>query len=175
MSKPLYTIRTTMDTEDYHHFLYVSILRRNKKFVPTLVGVSAILALLFSFSSAGPNWIRFGIIWAVMLIVVFGLIIFLVERRYKKRIKTDQSGSFGAWGDIEFYSDYLVVKNEAMKAQSRFDYTKLFEVLLSDAFVILYFDAGTATLIRKRDIPQEWRPEFIDFLKKTFGKKFRKI
>lgn len=145
--KILFTIKTKMDKEDYRKFLYLATFKKSPIIIPIILLIAAIGAGIIAFENGNFNIIDFLIAWVFMTLLVFGTICFKVEHKNKKRIETDKIGTFGTYQTISFCDDYVIVIN----------------------------NANMASLIRKKDIEDEYKTEIIRFLKEKLGKSFRTI
>lgn len=171
--EPKFIIETTMTKEDYKKFLYVATFRRNKLVIPLLILVSLMGSLAIGFDVDGFSWGRFIISVLFLTPMAFGIIIFQVERKNAKRVKTDQTGSFDSINTLTFYDDKLVMKNEVFKSTGEIKYAQFYGVLESKDFFIFYLTVNQASLIRKEDVDSP--EEFKKFMEEKFQEKFKKV
>ncbi len=173
IEEPRFMIQTTMTREDYHRFLYLATFLRNKVIIPLLILMSIMGSLIIGFDEDGFSWIRFIFSFIILTPIAFGAIIFQVERKNAKRVKTDQTWSFDSINHLTFYEDKLVMNNEAFKSTGEVQYTKFYSVLESKDFFIFYLKVNQASLIRKVDITST--AEFREFIMGKFQGKYKKM
>ncbi len=171
--EPKFIIETTMTKEDYKKFLYIATFRRNKIVIPLLILISMVGSLAIGFDEDGFSFVRFILSFFVLTPLAFGAIIFQVERKNTKRVKTDQTGSFDSMSRLTFYEDKLVMENEAFKSTGEVKYAQFYGILESKDFFIFYLTVNQAALIRKVDISS--KPDFKGFIMEKFQEKYKKI
>lgn len=173
--KILFTVKTKMDKEDYRKFLYLATFKKSPIIIPIILLIAAIGAGIIAFENGNFNIIDFLIAWVFMTLLVFGTICFKVEHKNKKIIKTDKIGTFGTYETISFCEDYVIVINDSVEGKSKIRYEQFYGLLESKEYLIFYYNANMASLIRKKDIEDEYKTEIIRFLKEKLGKSFRTI
>lgn len=175
MDNKLFTVKTRMTKEDYHKFLYTATFRRSKVIIPFIIILAALMAALLAFGEGQFNIIRFFTLWILFASVSFVTVIFRVERRNKQRIKTDNTGVFNSQDTLDFYEDFLIVKNTAIEGQSKIKYDQLYRILESKDYFINYFNMSQASLIRKKDMDEETIEKLRNLYQEEMGNKYRKI
>lgn len=173
--KILFTVKTKMDKEEYRKFLYLATFKKSPIIIPMILLIAAIGAVIIAFENGSFNSIAFLIMWGLMTILAFVTICFKVEHKNKKRTKTDRVGTFGTYQTILFCEDYVIVVNDSIEGKSKIRYDQFYGVLESKEYLIFYYNANMASLIRKKDIDDEYKIEIIKLLKKKFGKIFKTI
>lgn len=173
MDEIKYTIKTTMEKEDYRKFLYLATFLRNKMVIPMIAGISLAGSLLIQWDINRLNWIAIIISWIFLFAFAIGAVCFKVERKNKQRIASDQTGTFGSLNVLKFYEDKVVMENESMKSTGELKYTQFFSVLESKDYFIFYFTANQASLIRKKDV--NTLGDFKQFLMEVFHDKYKRI
>ena len=171
--KPKFIIETTMTKEDYKRFLYIATFRRNKLVIPLMIALSIIGSLAIGFDSYGFSWFRFILSFVIMTPLIFGIIIFQVERRNAKRVKSDQTGSFDSINKLVFYEDKMTLENEAFKSTGEVQYNQFYAVRESKDYFIFYLTLNQASLIRKIDV--EEIEKFKAFIMDKFKEKYKRI
>ena len=151
-AQPLMIINTIMSKEDYRKFLYIATFRKNRFAIPLLGLVTAIPSLMISFEYGHFNPARFVLGWVFLFAVAVGAIVFKVERRYRQRIKTDRTGTFGSTNLLKFYEDKITTESSSPKAAGELAYKQFHAVLESKEYLIFYLTSAQASLIRKKDI-----------------------
>ncbi|WP_353095338.1 YcxB family protein [Tissierella praeacuta] len=175
MDNKLFTVKTRMTKEDYHKFLYVATFRRNKVIIPFIIILAALMAGLLAFDNRQFNIIGFFIFWILLALVSFGTVIFKVERKNKQRIKTDNTGAFDSQDILDFYDDFLIVKNTAIEGQIKIRYDQFYQILESKDYFINYSNMNQASLIRKKDMDEETLEKLRNLYEKQIGNKYKKI
>lgn len=162
-----------MTKEDYKKFLYIATFRRNKLLIPFMIALSVIGSLAIGFDSYGFSWLRFMLSFVIMTPFIFGIIIFQVERRNAKRVKTDQTGSFDSISKLTFYEDKMTLEVEAFKSSGEVQYAQFYGVRESKDYFIFYLNVNQASLIRKIDV--EELEEFKAFIMDKLKEKYKRI
>lgn len=172
-AQPLMTINTTMTKEDYRKFLYFVTFKKNRLAIPSWGLLTALLSLLISFEYGYFVPARFVIGWALLFIIALGTIVFRVEKRYKQRLRTDRTGTFGGTNTLKFYEDKIAMESSGPKAAGELTYEQFYAVLESREFLIFYFTSSQASLIRKKDLAD---PEgFREFITGKFPGRYKRI
>lgn len=105
--------------------------------------------------------------------LIFGIIIFQVERRNAKRVKSDQTGTFDSINKLVFYEDKMTLENEAFKSTGEVQYNQFYAVRESKDYFIFYLTLNQASLIRKIDV--EEIEKFKAFIMDKFKEKYKRI
>ena len=172
VEEPKFYIETTMAKEDYKKFLYIATFRRNKVLIPLLIFMSIIGSMVIGFDTDGFSWVRFILSFLVLTPLAFVIIIFQIERKNAKRIKTDQTGSFDSINKLTFYEDKMMLQNEAFKSTGEVQYVQFYGVRESKDYFIFYLTVNQAALIRKIDVKDVsgFRSFLMDKLKERYKK-----
>lgn len=173
MERYKFIINTTMTKEDYKKFLYIATFRRNKFVIPILILISLIGSLIISFDEGSFSLIELTISWVLLFMLSIVVIIFQVERKNAKRVKTDKTGSFESVNTLKFYDDKIVMENKSLKSTGELQYDKFFALMESKDYFIFYWTSNQASLIRKNDIDN--LDEFKKFIVKIFEGKYKEI
>lgn len=148
----LFTVRTSMEKEDYRNFLYIAILLKSKIKIPFMLLFIAFLSTFLSYSE-NQFYIKDFFISFIILITVFILIIvFKIELKINQRIKTDKLGIFKSQGILDFYENFLIAKSTAIEGESKLKYDSFYKVFETKYYFITYFNIDQAALIRKKDM-----------------------
>lgn len=173
MEEPKIIINTTMSKEDYKEFLYIATFRRNKFTIPVLLLMAFIGGLIIGYNEGYFSVIRFIISWILLFMFSILLILFQIQRKNAKRVKTDKTGAFDSVNTLKFYNDKIVMENQSLKSTGELHYSKFFFLLESKDYFIFYFTANQASLIRKKDIYD--LKEFREFIIDKFKGKYKLI
>lgn len=171
MNEIKYTIKTTMDKEDYRKFLYLATFCRNKMVVPIIAIIALAGSLLTSLRLHSFTWGSIALLWILFFSIAIGVICFKVERKNKLRIASDNTGTFGSQNVIKFYEDKVVMENDSLKSTAELKYAQFFSVVESKDYFIFYLTANQASLIRKRDVTSPH--DFKEFLTGIFQDKYK--
>ena len=171
----LFTVKTSMEKEDYRKFLYTATFLRSKIIIPFIFIISGIVAAFLAYGQGQFNKIEFIIMWIVLVIVAFLTIIFKVERKNKQRIKTDKTGVFNSEEILDFYEDFLIIKSTVFEGESKIKYNQFYQVLESKDYFLNYFNMNQASLIRKKDMDAETTKKLRRLYQEKMGEKYRKI
>ena len=166
-------VNTTMSKEDYRKFLYTATFRRNKALIPLLLLISLIGSFIISLDGSRLNIPMLLLSWILLFLLAVAAVMFKVERKNARRIKTDKTGSFDSTNTLKFYEDRIVFENKELKSYGELKYDQFFTLLESKDYFIFYLNMNQASLVRKKDI--ENLPEFKEFIVEKFGDKYRKV
>ncbi|WP_312652027.1 YcxB family protein [Proteiniclasticum sp.] len=173
LEEPKFNIETTMTKEDYKKFLYIATFRRNRLLIPLMIFMSIIGSVVIGFDTYGFSWVRFILSFLVLTPSAFVIIIFQIERKNAKRIKTDQTGSFDSINKLTFYEDKMMLQNEAFKSTGEVQYVQFYGVRESKDYFIFYLTVNQAALIRKIDVKDV--SGFRSFLMNKLKERYKKI
>lgn len=114
---------------------------------------------------------------AAFAVVIFLLLLLLraagIERKYSTRIATDKTGIFDNAVVIEFFERELKVERENSDSVSTIEYDRIYRLYESRDYLLFYYNADQASIIRKADV--EPVDALIEFLKQKFGEKYKRI
>ncbi|WP_206459152.1 YcxB family protein [Anaerovorax sp. IOR16] len=171
----LFTVKTTMEQDDYRNFLYFATFRKNRFTIPMLFVLSGLLALISRYFVESFEWMGFLITWVCLLGIMIATLCYKVEWKKKRRVQTDHTGTFGSSESISFYQDYLISQSPHVEGTSKVRYDQFYRVYSSKSYFILYYNASMASLIRKKDMDKETSKGIELLLQKEFKNKFRSI
>ncbi|NMB08653.1 MAG: YcxB family protein [Tissierellia bacterium] len=171
----LFTVKTSMEKEDYRKFLYTATFLRSKIIIPFILIIAALAAAFLAYGENQFSKTKFVIMWIVLAGMAFLTIIFKVERKNNQRIKTDKTGVFNSEETLDFYKDFLIIKSSVFEGESKINYSQLYQVLESKDYFINYFNVNQASLIRKKDIDAETIEKLRILYQEKMGEKYRKI
>jgi len=141
--------------EYYYKSLYIATFLKNKIIIPFIFFISALMSAFLVYSKDEINVINFFLFWISLVVCVFLVLIFKVERKNKQRIKTDKTGVFNSEETLDFYEDFLIIKSTVFEGESKIKYSQFYQVLKLRDYFINYFNMNQASLIRKKDISEE--------------------
>lgn len=171
----LFTIETTMEKKDYHKFLYISTVLKSKIMILFLLLLTAFLSGQISYNENYFDLKEFLIFWIILVMVFFLVIIFKIETKFRKIIKTDKTGAFGSPEILDFYEDFLIVKSKVFEGEIKVKYDQIYKVFESKDYFITYFNANKATLIRKKGVKSEVIDSLRSLYKKNLINKYKKV
>jgi hypothetical protein len=171
----LFTVKTTMGKKDYHKFLYISTFLKSKIMILFLLFLTAFLSGRIAYSENQFDLKGFLIFWIILIIVAILVIIFKIEIKFKRIIKTDKTGSFDSQEILDFYEDFLIVKSKVFEGEMKVKYTQFYKVFESKDYFITYFNANKATLIRKKDMESEVIDSLRSLYKKNLTNKYKRV
>ena len=173
MDEIKYTIRTTMEKQDYRKFLYLATFCRNKMVIPMIASIALAGSLLMNWNQHSFNWISIAISWMLLFALAIVIVCFKVERKNKLRVTSDHTGTFGSLNVLKFYEDKVVMENDSLKSTGELKYSQFFSVIESKDYFIFYLTANQASLIRKKDVNSP--DTFKKFLTEVFNDKYKHI
>jgi hypothetical protein len=171
----LYEITTRMDKADYRKFSYITIFRKRAQTILLIllvaVGGAGITAMMEGTFSAP----RFLVIWAILIVTAVAAIFLMVEYKAMKWLSKVQTGMIGGKQTITFYENYLIAEQENVRGSNKIKYEKLFEILETKDFFIVYANASSASVIRKMDVSRNDIDDFKAFIKAKMGSRYTKL
>ena len=174
-SRKLFTVKTTMEKEDYHKFLYISTFIKSKIKILFLLFFTAFLSGQISYNENYFDLKGFIIFLIILVMVAILVIIFKIEIKFRQIIKTDKTGSFDSHEVLDFYGDFVIVKSKVFEGEIKVKYTQIYKVSESKNYFINYFNANQATLIRKKDMESEVIDSLRSLYKKNLTDKYKKV
>lgn len=166
-------INTSMTKEDYKKFLYIATFRRNKLVIPMLILISLVGGVIIGLNNGYFDVIKFIISWILLFGLSIGVILFKIQRKNARRIKTDKTGTFDSVNTLKFFKDKIVMENKSINSTAELDYDKFFSLMETKDYFIFYFTGNQAALIRKQDIGD--LKVFEDFIIAKFEDRYKQI
>lgn len=173
MDQANFIINTTMSKEDYRKFLYIATFRRNKVTIPLVGLISLLGSLIITLGNGDFSFIKLIISWILLFVLAIAVVLFKVERKNARRIKTDKTGSFDSINTLKFYEDRIVMENKELKSTGELKYSQFYTLIESKDYFIFYITANQAALVRKKDIDNH--DAFRIFIVEKFSDRYKKI
>lgn len=174
-SSRLFTVKTIIEKEDYHRFLYISTILKSKAMILFFVFLTAFLSVPIAYSENQFYLNDFLTFWIILMIVAISVTTFKIEMRFKQRIKTDKTGVFGSKEILDFYKDFLIVKSEVFEGEMKVRYDQFYKVFESKDYFINYFNANQASIIRKKDMESEVINSLRALYEKNLTNKYKRV
>lgn len=176
-SSVLFEITTQMDKDDYRKFSYLTIFKRRYYTIFLIVLLAAVGALfaIFSIGQGSFDLIKFLLIWLGLIITEFAAIFLRVEYQSMKKMSMASVGLINRKQNLFFYENYLTAGNEKGKESHKIKYDKLFQILESKDYYLIYSNSSSASLIRKIDIHRSYQVDFQKFLQAKLGNRYQQI
>ena len=171
----LFEITTSMDKEDYRKFSYLSIFKKKYLTISLIIILAGVGAAFAVFAYGDMDPIKFLVTWIGLVIIAFGAICLRVEYKNLKMMSMARAGLANLKQVIRFYENYLIAESENVKGSNKIKYDKLYQILESNDYYIIYANANSASLIRKKDIKEEEQDGFYRLLKIKLGNRYKKI
>lgn len=171
MEEPKFIIKSIIEKEDYRRFLYIAAFRKNKLVIPTIILIGIVVSIILNLDSL--NFISIAVTGIIFEIIVFGTIFFKIELTNMRRIKSDHTGMFGSETVLKFYSDKMIMENNALNSKSELEYEKFHQVNESAEYFIFYITMNQASLFRKQDTDD--LDQFREFIIEKFEGKYKKV
>ncbi len=171
----LFEINTTMDKEDYRKFSYLTIFRRKYFTVAMIILLAAVASFLASFADEVFEIQEFLLLWLLLIVTAFGAICLRVEYKGFKRMNMVKVGLVSVQQDLFFYENYLTAEDDKGNESKKIKYDRLHQVLESQDYFIIYANASSASVIRKKDIDAEVRDDFKTFLRVKLDNRFKQV
>lgn len=166
-------INTIMSKKDYRNFLYIATFRKNKLIIPMLALIALFGSVIIGSENGHFNLTKLIISWVLLFALAIMVVIFKVERKNTKRIKTDKTGAFDSVNTLKFYEDRMVMENETLKSKGELKYNQFFALMESKDYFIFYLTANQASLVRKKDIDD--LDAFKEFIVGKFKGRYKSI
>ena len=168
-----FSVTTSMEGEDCRKFLYIATFRQDPKVIPLILAVALVGAIFISLFSASFSLLGVLGIWVGITIFAVAVICFKLERRNKKRLKTDHTGSIGTRQTLDFCEDHIIACNPATQSTGQIGYDQFYRLMETNDYFILYHHSQMGSLIRKKDVEN---PEALAaFLREKFAGRYRRI
>lgn len=172
MNSSLYTIRTTMEPDDYCTFLFIATFLRNPLTIPMIAGISLLGAVLSAWLSDSFS-LRFVLIfWVILFFAAIVTICFKIQRKNKQRIQTDKTGTFQNMSILTFFDDHMMMETPSLQASCTLQYDQFYELLESKDYLIFYLSQNQASILPKKDIPNP--NTFLPFVAKQFPCRYKR-
>jgi|LSQX01.2.fsa_nt_gb thiosulfate reductase cytochrome b subunit len=172
-AQPLMIINTIMTEKDYRKFLYLITFRKNKYATPLLGLLTAALSLPISFEYGYFIATRFVFGWLFLFMIAAGVLVIKVEMRFRQRLRTDRTGTFGRTNRFKFYEDKIALESDLPRSTGELSNEQFYAVLESKEYFMLYLTSAQALLIRKEDLVEPER--FEEFITAKFAGRYRRI
>lgn len=175
--KPLITIKTKVEKNDYRKFFYVDFL--SKKIIQIALGIFLTVFLLMLFSLGGLVLLGIykytGNLMYYIALYIFLIVLIAVIHEYKinKYYKTDKTELFTSYQIIKFYEDFIIVSFEKEEGGRKRSYNGFYRIFESKDLILLYQNAYSSGIIRKKDVDRETLVELINLLKRKFGQNYK--
>lgn len=175
MPQERFSMTTQMSPKDYRRFLYIATFLRS----PAPLIILGLMSLLGAISvslilAVGSLWVM-GLIWVFMAILAGLAVCLKVERRNKARLKTDKTGTFESKSTLIFEPDKIIFDSPATVSHGELYYHQFFQLLETKDYYIFYLTQTQATLVCKRDIPEEDSEAFNAFIHLRFKGKSKTL
>lgn len=169
----LFEIITSMEKEDYRRFSYLGIFKNKTRTILLILLISAVGAMLWCMMTAKYTLPGFLLAFAVLVMTSFAAISLKVEYKAMNRQGLVSAGLKGNRQYLNFFENYLTASEDISKDSSKIKYENLYEVLETADYYIVYASAGRASMIRKKDVEEEDRDGFREFLRSKLGTRYK--
>ncbi|HHT51185.1 MAG TPA: YcxB family protein [Eubacteriaceae bacterium] len=129
--------------------------------------------MIVSLESGTLNMTKLIISWILLFALAIITVLFKVEKKNTRRIKTDKTGTFDSINTLKFYEDRIVMENQELKSKGELKYNQFFTLMESKDYFIFYFTANQASLVRKKDI-ENLQP-YKEFIVEKFKGRYKNI
>ncbi|RDU24396.1 YcxB family protein [Anaerosacchariphilus polymeriproducens] len=168
MLEPIFSVKTTMEKEDYKKFLYIAIFCKNKLLVPVIILLTIIGSLIINYS----NLLAIILTWILLFVLSIASLCFMVVTKNKQRLKSNKAGEFGSFIVWKYYDEKIIMENEVFHA-TEMRYDQIYQLLESKDYFIFYLTKNQASLVRKRDFKQV--SDFKEFIISKFENNYKYI
>ena len=146
------SIKTHMEKEDYKKFLYSVTFLKSTKSIGVLVAIALVAAIFLTIDGTGFNIVKFLGYFALFLLIGLISIVLKIEKLNKARVKSDKGLLFNSVNELDFYDEYIQVKNKSFESDSKIPYEIINKVSQTKDFYLIYLNNNQASVIRKKDI-----------------------
>lgn len=175
MEQEKFYIVTKMEQEDHKKFIYITTFFKRK----TGLIVTAVMSIL---AGLAVSWIlecvtvgMVALIAVCYFLMIVGIQCYKINKLNKQRAKTDKAVGFGAESHLYFYEDHILMEMPVTKSSGQLRYDQIYEIMETKEFFAVYTSSNQASLIRKKDIPQEELAAFTCFLKEKMQKQYKTL
>lgn len=171
----LYDITTRMDRADYKRFSYLMAFRKKVQTISLIVVLAAVGAGFWVLADGIFSVPKFLILWPILIAVAFAAIFLRVEYKALNRSNGIRAGIAGDRQHITFYEHYLIAEEDYVKGSNKIKYDNLYQALETNDYYIIFANANSASMIRKKDIDEEDQADFEIFLKQKLGERYKNL
>lgn len=172
--EPLYTIKSKLEKKDHIKFMYVSTFF--KKPITFLFFVAAAVAGGIGFGRGArlqETWQFFLLGFGIFALLIFFIFVRVRAKSVKKIIK-DKTGNYELENTFKFFPKGMILEGKKMKTASLVKYEKLYRVIETRDYFMIYFNEFQGSLFKKSQV--ENCNEFQDFLRSKFtSRRYYKI
>lgn len=175
LDKKFFTIKTSINKKDYNRFLYIATFLRRKLTIPIIIIITALMSLFVAYSNKSFSLKNFFIYWFFLIVITLFAIIIKIEFKTKEKAKNENDSTLKSVETLELFDDYMSIKSTAFKGKSKIKYKKIYEILESKKYIIIYFNKRQASIIRKKDLEKGSLEDLRSFLIEKLGNKYKKL
>ena len=173
-NKVLFKVKSKLEQKDYRKFLYLTTFRKSPFSTPLIGIISLIATGAVTYANRPFTITKFLIFLVVMTIIAFGVVCLKVEYMNSLAKKNDGNGLFKEHHDLVFSENNIMVSNKGSKEKPKIQYSRLFRVLKTEKYLVIYYNTLVSSLIRKEDLDEETWTGLNELLQNKVGKRFKK-
>ncbi len=177
-NSPKFHFTTTMEKEDYKHYLNFITFRKSKTTWLSLTVIGTILCFflcsILSLSGLGT----IASVWLFSVLLSTSFLLLKINRQVNSLFGVDSikpEKAFKAEQTVTIYETYLTASNRTKEGKTSVSYEDFNNIYESNQYLFFYFSPGLASLIRKKDIPQEQIIPLTQFLQEKLSKRYHNI
>ena len=174
-NKMLFKVTSKLEAKDFRKFLYLATFKRSPLIIPVIGLIGIIAASTITFVNGPFTVVKFlGLFLAMFLISYIATCLkveyrsFVVKKDKNHPIVKDNH-------NISFFENYIMPAKNKGKNKTKIEYSKLFKVLKTDEYLVIYYNTSVASFIRKEDLNEETWTGLTELLKNKVGKNFKRV
>ena len=176
METPLFQVDTHMERKDYRKFLYIATFFQNPFVIPAILVMCGVVAVLASRQMGRSDLFYMVALWGAISALVFSAVCFNVEGKNRRRVAAaQQAGALDRRLVMSFSEQEFFLENPAREASRHLTYEEFHLLMETKDYFIFFLTKHQVTLLRKRDMKEEELDSFSAFIRRKFGKRYRKI
>ncbi len=172
-----FQVDTHMERKDYRKFLYIATFFQNPFVIPAILVMCGVGAVLASRQMGRSDLFYMVALWGAISALVFSAVCFNVGRaRTAAGIAAQQAGALDRRLVMSFSEQEFFWKNPARDTSRHLTYEEFHLLMETKDYLHLLSSPNTRSpLLCKRDMKEEELDSFSAFIRRKFGKRYRKI
>lgn len=174
-NKLLFKVTSKLEAKDFRKFLYLATFKRSPLIIPVIGLIGLIAASTITFVNGPFTVVKFLGLFLSLFLIAYIATCLKVEYRSFVVKKDKNHPIFKDNHNISFFENYIMPAKNKGKNKTKIEYSKLFKVLKTDKYLVIYYNTSVASIVRKEDLDEETWNGLVDFLKNKLDNKFKKV
>lgn len=174
-NKMLFKVTSKLEAKDFRKFLYLATFKRSPLIIPVIGLIGIIAASTITFVNGPFTVVKFLGLFLAMFLISYIATCLKVEYRSFVVKKDKNHPIFKDNHNISFFENYIMPAKNKGKNKTKIEYSKLFKVLKTDEYLVIYYNTSVASIVRKEDLNEETWTGLTELLKNKVGKNFKRV